>query len=45
MNLLERFPKCTPNADDEAFFLSANVLGIRIDKEQRIMEVKCNDCS
>ena len=38
MNLLERFPKYTP-ADDLQKYMFADVDKLRIDKEQRMMEV------
>ena len=38
MNLLERFPKFTPS-EDHLKFLKGEVLKLRIDKEQRMMEV------
>ena len=38
MNLLERFPKYSPSSELDAYML-ASVTGMRVDKEQRIMEV------
>ena len=38
MNLLERFPKYSPSSELDAYMM-ASVTGMRVDKEQRIMEV------